>query len=41
MKMFVFAIQISLKFIPESPTYSKPALVQVMAWRQSGNKPLP
>ena len=34
-------IQISLKFVPKSPINNKPALVPVMAWRQSGAKPLP
>ena len=34
-------IQISLKFVPSSPTDNKPALVQVMAWRRIGVKPLP
>ena len=34
-------IQISLKFVPRSPIDNKPALVQVMAWRQIGDKPLP
>ena len=34
-------IQISLKFFPRSPIDYKPALVQVMAWRQRGDKPLP
>ena len=34
-------IQISLKIVPMSPMDSKPALVQVMAWRRTGNKPLP
>ena len=34
-------IQITLKFIPKSPIDNKPALVQVMAWRHKGNKPLP
>ena len=33
--------QISLKFVPSSPTDNKPALVQVMAWRRIGDKPLP
>ena len=33
-------IQISLKFVPRSPNVNKPALVQVMAWRQTGGKPL-
>ena len=35
------AIQISLKFVPRSPVDKKPALVQVMAWHQTGDKPLP
>ena len=34
-------IQISLKFVPMSPIGNEPALVQVMAWRQTGDKPLP
>ena len=34
-------IQISLKFVPGSPVDKKPALVQVMAWRRTGDKPLP
>ena len=34
-------IRISLKFVPSSLIASKPVLVQVMAWRQTGNKPLP
>ena len=33
-------IQISLKFVSRSPI-DKPALVQVMAWCQTGAKPLP
>ena len=33
-------IKISLKFIPMGPIDNIPALVQVMAWHQSGNKPL-
>ena len=33
-------IQISMKFVPRSPTDNKPASVQVMAWRQTGDKPL-
>ena len=32
-------IQISLKFIPRSPIDNKPALVEVMAWCQVGDKP--
>ena len=34
-------IQISLKFVPRSQIDNKPALVQVMAWRRRGDKPLP
>ena len=33
-------IQISLKFVPRSPIDIKPALVQIMAWRRIGDKPL-
>ena len=35
------SIQISLKFAPNSPIDNKSAVVQVMAWRWTGNKPLP
>ena len=34
-------IQISLKLVPRIPIDNKPALVQVMAWRRTGDKPLP
>ena len=34
-------IQISLKLVPRSPNDNKPALVQVMAWHRTGDKPLP
>ena len=34
-------IQISLKFVPRGPIDNNPALVQVMAWRRTGDKPLP
>ena len=34
-------IQISFKFVPRSSIDNKPALVQVMAWCQTGDKPLP
>ena len=34
-------IQISLKFVPRGPIDSKTAMVQVMAWRRTGDKPLP
>ena len=33
-------IQISLKLVRRSPIDNKPALVQVMAWRRPGDKPL-
>ena len=33
-------IELSLKFIPKSPINSIPALVQIMAWCWSGDKPL-
>ena len=33
-------IQISLKYVPSTPTDNKPSLVQVMAWRRTGDKPL-
>ena len=36
----LYSIQISLKFVPKRPVDSKSALVQVMAWRRKGNKPL-
>ena len=34
-------IQILSKLIPRSPIHNKPALVKVMTWRQTGDKPLP
>ena len=33
-------IQISLKYVSKSGIDNKPALVQVMAWRRIGDKPL-
>ena len=40
---FWLSIQISLKFVPKGPKDKNSALfqVQVMAWRRTGNKPLP
>ena len=35
------SIEISLKFVPNGPIDDKSALVQVMAWRRTGDKPLP
>ena len=34
-------IQFSLKFVPKCAIDNKSALVQVMAWRRTGDKPLP
>ena len=34
------SIKISLKFIPKCPIDNIPALVQIMAWRRLGDKPL-
>ena len=38
---FCISIQISLKFVPKGSVDNKSALVQVMAWRRTGDKPLP
>ena len=38
---FCISSQISLKSVPKDPIDDKSALVQVMAWCQRGNKPLP
>ena len=40
-KKFSILIQISLKFVPKGPIDNKSALVQVKAWCQTGDKPLP
>ena len=34
------SIKIPLKFVPKGPNNNNPALVQIMAWRRSGDKPL-
>ena len=34
------SIKISLKFVPKGPINNIPALVRIMAWRRSGDKPL-
>ena len=34
------SIKISLKFVRKGPINNNPALVQIMAWRRSGDKPL-
>ena len=33
-------IKISMKFVPKGPIKNNPALVQIMAWRRPGDKPL-
>ena len=38
---FCISIIISLKFAPNGPINNDTALVQVMAWCQTGNNPLP
>ena len=38
---FCISIQISLKFVRKGPISHTQALVQVMAWWQIGDKPLP
>ena len=41
MKMLEFRLNIfSLKFVPKCPINNIPALVQIMAWRRPGDKPL-
>ena len=34
------SIKISLKFEPEVPIYDKPAMVQIMTWCLTSDKPL-
>ena len=34
------SLKISLKFVPKVPINNKPALIQTMAWRRPGDKPL-
>ena len=39
----LYLIEISLKFVPKGPfenKHDKQALVQIMAWRRKGDKPL-
>ena len=38
---FCILIQISLKFVPKGPIDNKSALLRVMAWCWTGDKPLP
>ena len=37
----MISIKISPKFVPKGPINNIPALVQIMAWRRPGDKPLP
>ena len=37
---FCILMKISLKFVPKGPIDNNPALVQIMAWRRIGVKPL-
>ena len=37
---FIISINISLKFVPKGLINNIPALVQIMAWRRPGDKPL-
>ena len=30
-----------MKFVPHGPVNNIPAMVQIMAWRRTGDKPLP
>ena len=39
--MFSISIRISLKFVPKGLIDKMFALIQVMAWRLTGDKPLP
>ena len=36
----LISIKISLKFIPNGPINNIPPLIQIMAWRRPGDKPL-
>ena len=40
MKMYELRLKNSLKFVPKGPISNIPALVQIMAWRRPGDKPL-
>ena len=37
---FCISIRISLKFVPKGPIDNNPALVKIMAWCRTGDKPL-
>ena len=36
----IISIKFSLQFVPKGPINNIPVLVQIMAWRRPGNKPL-
>ena len=36
----IVSVEISLKFVPKGPINNIPTLVQIMAWRRPGDKPL-
>ena len=38
---FCILVRNSLKFVPKGPIDNKWALVQIMAWRRTGDKPIP
>ena len=38
---FRISIEMSLNLVPKGPIDNKSVLVQVMAWRRTGDKPLP
>ena len=40
MKLYEYRLNIPLKFVPQGPNNNIPALVQIMAWRRPGDKPL-
>ena len=40
MKHVWISIELSLEFVPKGPINNIPALGQIMAWCQPGNKPL-
>ena len=40
MKMHKFILRFLLKCVPKAPINNIPALVQIMAWRRPGDKPL-
>ena len=37
---FEFRLKLRMKFVPKGPINNIPALVQIMAWRRPGHKPL-